>query len=221
MNQLTPKQIDLRKDHQRKDGAVFTFFKEAMEDIGSIFAIDDQKRNYTAERTQMICVFAFIDILASYWYEYLNQQGTPKERYLAWYQRYCINKDNKEYGNTDFKLLTAKDCYALRNSMVHFLGIAEAESDYKFVLATNRIPDEQIRKFTDGFKKRGHTVIIIRPKKFYNLVLEGAILMLDDWRGIINQAQTDTVKKWEHIEGIDRIYNKTRTEGAAKVPLPE
>jgi hypothetical protein len=51
--------------------------------------------------------------------------------------------------------------------------------------------------------------------------LEGAIKMLDEWRAIIDEAQNNEARKWEHIEGIDRIYQKIQLEGALKVNLPE
>ena len=211
----------LGREHQKKDDLVFRFFREVMEDIGSGFAMDEKKRNYTAERTQLICVFTFIDVIASYWYEYLGRNGTQRGRFVEWVQRYCLTDDNSEYTGTDFAHLTAENLYAFRSSMVHFFGIAGLEGDYKLTIATNRISDELIEKWRRGFRERGEHVLIIKPKKLYNLMLEGAVKMLDEWRAIIDEAQNNEARKWEHIEGIDRIYQKIQLEGALKVNIPE
>ena len=45
--------------------------------------------------------------------------------------------------------------------------------------------------------------------------------MLNEWKKIIAESQSDEVKKWQHIEGIDRIYQKIQLEGAAKVAISE
>lgn len=207
--------------HQKKDDAVFKFFREAMEDIGSVFAMDEQKHNYTSERVQLVCVFTFVDVVASYWYEYLNKTGTQRERFVEWVERYCLAAENQECTGTDFEHLTTRNFYAFRSSMVHFFGIAGLEDDYKLSIATNRIEDELVEKWRQGFRERGAHVLIIKPKKLYNLILEGAMLMLGEWKKIIDEAKNDEDKKWQHIEGIDRIYKKIQLEGAAKVSVPE
>ena len=214
------KQLGL--EHQKKDDVVFKFFfKEAMEDIGSVFAIDEKKRNYTSERVQLICVFTFVDVVASYWYEYLGKTGTQQDRFLEWVKRYCLIKENSEYTGTDFEHLTAENFYAFRSSMVHFFGIAGLDGDYKLSIATNSVPDELVEQWRKVFRDRGSPVLIIKPKKLYDLVLNGAEAMLNEWKIIINESQNDEVKKWQHIEGIDRIYQKVQLEGAAKVAIPE
>lgn len=218
---MDEKKQQLGHDHQEKDNLVFKFFKESMEDIGSVFAMDDKECNYTSERVQLICVFTFVDVVASYWYEYLGRDGTQRERFLEWVQQYCLTEGNPEYAGTDFARLTSDNLYAFRCSMVHFFGIAGLKGDYKLTIATNRIADELIEKWKQGFREHGEHVLIVKPKKLHNLMLEGAIRMLDEWREIINEAQNDEVKKWEHIESIDRIYQKIQLEGALKVNLPE
>ena len=211
----------LGRNHQKKDDLVFRFFRESMEDIGSVFAMDDKKRNYTSERVQLICVFTFVDVIASYWFEYLGRNGTQRERFLGWVQRYCLTEGNPEYAGTDFAHLTPENLYAFRSSMVHFFGIAGLEGDYKLTIATNRIADDLIEKWKRGFRERGEQVLIVKPKKLHNLMLEGAIKMLDEWRAIIDEAQNNEARKWEHMESIDRIYQKIQFEGALKVNLPE
>ncbi len=211
----------LGREHQKKDNAVFKFFKEATDDISSVFAVDAEKRNYTSERVQLVCVFTFIDVVASYWYEYLGKIGTQRDRFVEWVEQYCLTEKNQEYAGTDFVQLTAANFYAFRSSMVHFFGIAGLEGDYMLSIATNRISDDLIEQWRKGFRERGNHVLIFKPKKLHNLVLEGAVMMLDEWRKIIDESQSDETKKWQHIEGIDRIYQKIQLEGAAKVAIPE
>ena len=221
MENTTDRRQRLGREHQKKDDAVFKFFREAMEDIGSAFVVDDKKRNYTSERVQLICVFTFIDVVASYWFEYLGRNGTQREHFLTWVQEYCLTERNPKYSKTDFVNLTATNLYAVRCSMVHFLGIAGLGGDYKLTFATNRMSDDFIEKYRKGFRDHGHQVLIVKPKSLHNLILEGTVLMFDDWKKVIDEAQTDEGKKWGHIEGIDRLYQRIQIEGAAKVSIPE
>ena len=218
---MEEKRQQLGHAHQKKDDEVFKFFKEAMKDIGSVFTMDAEKRNYTSERVQLVCVFTFVDVVASYWYEYLNKTGTQRERFVEWVERYCLTAENQEYSGTDFEHLTAGNFYAFRSSMVHYFGIAGLEGDYKLSIATNRIDDKLIEKWRQGFREHGTSVLIIKPKKLYNFVLEGAVVMLGEWKKIIDEAKSNEEKKGQHIEGIDRIYQKIQLEGAAKVSIPE
>jgi hypothetical protein len=213
--------LELGHGHQKRDDAVFKFFKETMEDIGSAFLTDPEHRNYTSERVQLICVFTFIDVLASYWYEYLGLNGTQQERFVAWAERYCLAEKNPEYLGTDFGNLTVANFYALRCSMVHFFGIAGLEGDHVLSIATNRVSDDLLEQWRKDFRARGHQVLIFKPKKLYDLVLEGALVMLDEWKQVIDESQSDETIKWQYIEGINRIYQKIQLEGAALVVVPD
>src|SRR3989344_1881859 len=204
---MNEKRKQLEYEHQKKDDTVLKFFlKEATEDIASVFATDSQKRNYTSERVQLVCVFTLIDVIANYWYEYLGRNGTQQNRFLEWVNKYCLTNTNPEYKDADFVHLSAKNLYAVRSSMVHFLGIAGLDGDYKLTFATNRMSDDFIETYRKGFLERGHHVLIVKPKKLHDLILEGTILMLNEWKKVIDEAQSDENKKWEHIEGIDRLY---------------
>ena len=210
----------LGRDHQKKDDAVLKFFlKEATEDIASVFAMDSEHRNFTSERVQLICVFTLVDVIANYWYEYLGKNGTQRDRFLEWVKKYCLVDTNPEYRDTDFVHLSAENLYAVRSSMVHFLGIAGLDGEYKLTFATNRMSDDFIARYQKGFRERGHHVLVVKPKKLHNLILEGTILMFSDWKKVINEAQSDEGKKWQHIEGIDRIYQKVQLEGALKIEI--
>lgn len=204
--------------HADKDDKVFRFFREAMEDIGSVFRLDDQKRDMIAQRAQLISVFTFIDVLASYWYEYLGKSGTQQERFLAWCDKYCFVDGNPEYKD-DLSKLTSTRLYPFRCSMVHFLGISSPSEGNTITIAPNDSTITLLDKWRKGLKERGHEVLLIRPKALHNLVLEGAIRMLDEWRKNIDDSHADEAKKMEHVEGIDRIFRKIMVEGAVKVAL--
>lgn len=199
---MDDKKLELGKAHQEKDDAVFKFFKESLEDIGSVFAMDAERRNYTSERVQLVCVFTLVDIVASYWYAYLGKIGRPRDRFVEWIELYCLTEKNQEYVGTDFAHLTVANFYAFRNSMVHFFGIAGLEGNYKLSIASNRIADDLIEHWRKGFRERGSQVLIVKPKKLYDLVLGGAVMMLGEWKKIINESQSDEVKKWQHMDGI-------------------
>src|SRR3990167_1224541 len=99
---MDEKKQQLGHTHQKKDDDVFKFLKEATEDIASVFAMDLEQRNYTTERVQLICVFTLIDVIANYWYEYLEKNGTQRDRFLEWVKKYCLTNSNPEYSGTDF-----------------------------------------------------------------------------------------------------------------------
>lgn len=211
----------LARDHQKKDDAVFQFFKVASEEINSVFATD-HGRHYTSERVQLVCVFTLIDVVANYWFEYLGRpDGKPRTRFEEWMTAYCLTEKNPEYVGTDFINLSCGDLYATRSSLVHFFGLAGLSGSHKLVFATNGISDDFIEKYKKGFQERGHLVLIVKPKKLHNLVLEGVLLMMFEWKQTIADAQSDEIKKWQYIEGINRIYQKIQLEGAMKVEIPK
>jgi hypothetical protein len=211
----------LAREHQQKDDAVFQFFKIATEEINSVFAVRADGKNYTSERVQLVCIFTLVDIVANYWYEYLGRtNGTPRSRFEEWVNKYCLNDQNPEYVGTDFVYLTANDIYATRSSLIHFFGMSGLSGRHKLTFATNSISDDFIARYKKKFQERGHSILVVKPKKLHNLVLEGTLLMLFDWKQIIAEAQRDEEKKWQHIEGIDRIYQKIQLEGAMKVEIP-
>jgi len=198
----------LGRDHQKKDDLVFRFFRESMEDIGSVFAMDDKKRNYTSERVQLICVFTFVDVIASYWFEYLGRNGTQRERFLEWVQRHCLTEGNPEYAGTDFAHLTPENLYAFRSSMVHFFGIAGLEGDYKLTIATNRIADDLIEKWKRGFRERGEQVLIVKPKKLHNLILKVRLRCLTSGEQLLTRRKTTKRENGNTLRALTGFIKK-------------
>lgn len=214
--------VKFGQGHQKRDDAVFKFFKQVMEDVGTAFRTDKQNRPYIAERAQVTVAFTFVDVLSSYWYEYAGKTGTQSERFIEWVGRYCLTQNNPLYDHTDFAKLSVERMYSFRNSMVHFFGISNPlEENIAIGIVSPRVLDDEIQRWRKAFEMAGHTAIIFTPKQLYDLVLEGSLLMLDEWKTVIELSQTDEAKKWGHIEGIDRIYKKIQLEGAALVEVPQ
>jgi len=206
------------KNHAEKDKMVFQFFGDTLEDIGTIFYKNEKELEVVSSRVQLIAIFTLVDVLASYWYEYRNQTGTPKERFTTWMNAFCFTHENIEFAGSEYENTTTERLYQFRSSLVHFFGLSRTDND-TFGIVPN---DEEAKRLMEGFIKRqrnnGKTMYMVDSKKLHSLVGEGAILMLNGWSQIIQEAQTDEVKKWSHIEGIDRIYNKVMLEGAVRVP---
>lgn len=168
----------------------------------------------------MIVAFSVIDVLGSYWYEYLNRTGKTNERAMAWYDTFCASDENPEYKDL-IREVSSERLYKTRNSIVHFFGLGRLEVDgngkpqeIAISIAANDLTDKQKNQMEAAFAARSHKVLLLRPVDFLNLVREGSILMLSKWKDIIFAAQKDPTKEKEHIEGILRIWTKINLEGA-------
>lgn len=216
--------IGLAKTHQEKDDRVFGFFDAALKDIGTVFKRDQNGRSFASERMQLIAVFSLIDIIASYWFEYQgkNKKKTGHgERFAAWINEYGLAPRNHSYSGTDFAKLTTERLYHFRCSMIHFMGMSDGKARPAICIASNEIKKSEVQKMREGFRKRGVQVVIFKPKQLYNLICDGVIEMMDDWKEIILESDKDDTMKWAHMEGIDRIFQRIEFEGAARVDLPK
>ncbi len=214
---MTEEQRTLGSDHQRKDDAVFRFFRGVMDDIQTLFRTDEQGHPQTSQRAQLVLVYTFIDVTASFWYAYLGKVGTPSGRFISWVESYALTKRNGDYSGTDFEKVSPERLYSLRCSMVHFFGIARKDNEIDVGFAVNNTSAAELEKWRAAWRRSGRDVVILTPWQLYVLVLEGVILMLDEWKGVIDLAQTDEEQKWAHIRGIDRVFRKIDTEGAAVI----
>lgn len=218
------KKKEMLAQYKERDDKVFQFFGEVLEDIGSVFVRDDTGKELVSSRVQVITVFTFVDIVASYWFAYHNKTGTPTTRFTEWTREYCFTSRNKEFVGSAFERLDALRLFELRNSLVHFFGLASSkDSPHNFAISPNDDGKWKsvTEKLTKVLKKKGQELTVLESKKFYNLALEGSVLMLDEWKMIISEAQNDESKKMAHIEGIDRIFQRIEAEGALKVQMPE
>lgn len=211
------------EQHKEKDDKIFRFFREVLEDIGTIFVTNDKGKELVSSRVQVIAVFTLADIVASYWFAYHDKTGTPTERFITWVNSYCLIPENKAFPNSTYSDISAERLFKLRNSLVHFFGLASGKDEvHNFAISPNNENWMEVtKKLQKTLEKKGQKICVIESKKFYNLVLEGAILMLDEWKLVIDEAQDNEEKKVSHIEGIDRIFQKIETEGALKIQKPE
>ncbi|MES3005480.1 MAG: SEC-C domain-containing protein [Patescibacteria group bacterium] len=219
---IETKNLNFINDHPSRNKKVFQFFTQAIEDINTAFRKDDKNRDIVASRVQMVTIFTFIDIMASYWFEYLGKTGTQQERFLGWFSKYCLTTDNKEYkDNTEMKKITAPRAYSFRNSMVHFFGLSGFEEDKYMLLATNDRPEIEVEELKKRLKKKSRAVVITKSEEWHRLITSGAMLMLEEMQNDIDKSQTDEATAYAHVHGIDRIFQKTQKEGAVKIPANE
>lgn len=169
-------------------------------------------------RMQMVGAFTIIDVLGNYWFEYLNKKGTPSQRFYEFVEEFCLISKNDTYAKSDLMTgITKERLYEFRNSLVHFYGFGKAQ---EFALVANpskRFSPEMIEKTGRKFRKRVPDIVIIQPQEFRNLITEGAALMLERMMEVIHRSHTDSQAKEDHINGIERIYDKLRAEGAEGV----
>lgn len=205
------------KEHAEREKEVLEFLKQAVGESAGVFP-DRGSKDVISLRIQMIVAFSVIDMVGSYWFEYLGKTGRTSERSIAWYEQFCRSKDN-EYCRGLWKELSTERLYVMRNSLVHFFGMGEMnEGDPGIALAANNLSDQEKETMELGFSRNKHKVMIVRPKDFFDLVREGAIVMLEGWGKIINEARIDPQKEVAHLEGIKRVWAKVRKEGAKGIP---
>lgn len=208
------------EEHKKRDDEVFRFFKEVSEETHRVTAKDSHGNDFISARVQMIIAFSLIDVLASYWYEYKGCFGKTNERAQAWYKTYCTTNDN-EYYKELWKELDCENLYKFRNSLVHFFGLGEQDEKLYLSLCQNNLSEEIRQKWQLDFCQKNKKTFIIRPKDFSNMIKEGAILMLNEWKRVIEDAQIDREKEKVHIEGIERVWKKINKEGAVRVEKGE
>lgn len=204
------------REHNKRDNVVFKFFKEASEESNNIIVKDKNGNDFISARVQMIINFSLIDMLANYWYEYRGASGKTNEKSKIWYETFCASDRNKEFKDL-WKEISSERIYILRNSLVHFFGLGENGDDISVSLCQNNFSEEMRKKQESHyFLYYGKKTLIIRPRDFSKLVREGAILMLDDWRSIISESQSNLIKARGHIDGIERVWLKIQREGAVR-----
>ncbi len=205
-------------EHNEREKFVFRFFNEVLEDTNVILLKNKEGDDKLPLRVQMIIAFSLIDVLGSYWYEYLGKTGKTSERAQKWYEQFCLNDKNPNLLTPqDWSRISSDRLYQFRNSLVHFFGLSEKSDGIYFALAPNNLPDDKHKDWQKQFSKKGDESFIIKPANFYDLIREGAVLMLNEWSEVIKNAQTSPEHEKSHIEGIERIFNKINKEGAVKV----
>ncbi len=203
--------------HGAKEKEVFEFFNQIVKETTIVFLKDVSGGDRIPLRIQMIITFSLIDILASYWFEYLEKTGTQQERFCLWYKTFCKTYRNKKYlKNQQWNILSSSRLYQLRNSLVHFFGLSSKIENIYLSLVPNDLPDNEKSDLEKRLNNHKYKTIVIKPNEFHELVREGGILMLEDWLENVRLANSgDTNKKNAHIKGINKIWEKIRSEGAS------
>ncbi|MFA6593891.1 MAG: SEC-C domain-containing protein [Candidatus Buchananbacteria bacterium] len=217
LQKLKDDRIKMLAEHNDREKKVFRFFNEVIEETNIILLKSEDGHDKIQSRIQMIIIFSLVDMLGGYWYTFLGQNGKTLERPKNWYNKYCATEENIHY--KDFWTeLNVERLYVFRNSLVHFFGLGEKYDNIYISLASNNLPDKTHKNWQEEFSKKGDKTIIIRPEDFYNLIKEGGVLMLKEWGNMIKQAQTNRDKECYYINGIERVWDKIRKEGAVRIP---
>lgn len=222
---LTEHRDRLLAEHPEKEAEVFAFFNDAVEDVKRVFMVSGIDK-IVSPRLQVICAFALAEVFASYWDRYTSSPPMGSDdRFHVWFTRFCTATKNETYaGSEDFKRLGVESLMQLRHSLVHFFGLSVQTPGKQMALASNDMDKETFGRFKGGFKS---TVAVMKPIEIYSLFRDGALLMLGEMQENIRRSATEGERKWLHVEGINRIYNKFKNEGAKMVlfqkstPIPK
>jgi hypothetical protein len=211
-------QNEIIAQHNERENEVVEFLMNVMGEVNQIFLNEPNGYNKISLRIQMIIAFSAIDVMAHYWFAFLNKTGKTNERAQMWYEEFCAKDENKYWVGL-YRDVTSKRLYDFRNALVHFFGMGEVIGDEIYIaLVASDLTAENKEKMEHIFLEKGHKTIMIYPKDFFDLVREGARIMIRHWLKMIAEAQTDKEKEKEYIDGIERVWSKTRKEGAKYVP---
>lgn len=207
-------------EHSAKEKEVFDFFTDAVGEIQVPFLASGCE-GYVGVRVQMILAFTFAEILSNFWDCYINGGGQsrgPEDKVKEWFNAYCATNRNKFYKTGPyFKKLGIQPLLDLRNSLVHFFGMSPQKSGKHIVLGSSHMDVITFEKYKKGF---GADVAVLKPIEFYQLFKEGGLLMMEKMLENVRLSATNEDKKWEHVEGIDRIFKKFMVEGAVQLKIP-
>lgn len=203
-------------EHEKREKEVLSFFKEIMAEAEVVNLKDPNGNDLISSRIQMLVVFSIVDVLASYWYEYSGQTGKTNERAQKWYDAFCAIERNKHYQNL-WRDVSSSRLYIFRNALVHFFGLGEQNEEISILLGQNNLPEKTREMLHAELLAKNHKTIVVRPKDFFDMVAEGAIIMLSDWGNTIKEAQRSREREKEYIAGIERVWKKVKKEGAVRV----
>jgi hypothetical protein len=99
--------------------------------------------------------------------------------------------------------------------------MSAAEQGYSFVITPEGYHEEMAKYMVRKLRNKGINIIQLKPNDLHVLVKEGGILMLNEMSQVIADSRNSEEKKWQHIEGVNRIYVKIRKEGAKKMKVGE
>lgn len=212
------------EEHDEREKKVIRFLNDVVKEA-NVIALKNRGNDVISSRIQMIVVFSVIDVYSNYWREYYEKNYQHEKRFRKWYDTFCRTEKNEFYKeNKDrWEKISSQRIYQLRNSLVHFFGLSNAEADKEnlihFSLTFNSQDMKQIEDWEKAFEEEASPTFTIRPIDFYKLVKAGAKIMLLEWVDLIKDSKKNPTTEKSHIEGIERIYNRYKKEGAVNIPV--
>ena len=208
----------LIKEHNAKEKVVMNFFTEAVLDFQTSFLAKGCER-FISPRVQTIISFTFAEILSSFWDCYTDSRKTPDARMIEWFNNFCSTDKNITYKNNHyFEKLGIEPLLQLRHSLVHFYGMSRQQTGKEIALISSDANDEFSEKLKNSLKNKN--VAVLKPIDFYNLFKDGGLLMMKAMINNIESSHVDKEKEKYHIEGINRIFEKFKAEGAMQFFAP-
>lgn len=214
------KQKKKLETHQQKEKEIVDFLLQAVEEAKHAFQKTEKGNDILPARVQLLVCFSMIDIFGSYWHSYLTEKtSTQSNRATQWLEKFCFSEKNKD-NIANFKEMDVSLTLSLRNSIVYFFALPKPEGNNPgIVLIQNNFPDNQIEIHKKKFKNRGVKILYIKPAWIKDWLIKGAELMFEEMVKNIELSKTDNEKAWNHIDGINRIYEKIQFEGAKRIDL--
>lgn len=208
----------LFQDHQEKEKRVIEFFNQAIEEVKMAF-FAPKAPEIVGIRLQMISAFTLAEVLSNFWDSYTNQSRKPDARLTDWLNTFCMTDKNKMFKSSlYFSKLGTEPLINLRHSLIHFFGLSPQKLNKQIALGSSHMDERTFQQFSEGFISN---VAVFKPIDFYNLFKDGGLLMLNIMLDNVHESQVDASKKWQHIEGINRIFQKFQIEGAIQILIPK
>lgn len=214
---LKENRTKLSAEHAEKEKEVMDFFNGLVKDVKKLLFLEEAK-GVVSERMQTIACFVLMEVFSNYWSIYNSKNETPEERLITWYKLFCSSDENKTYKENEYlKKLGYAPLLKLRHSLIHFYGMSEQEEGKYITLISKDIDQETFEKYKKGFKKG---IAVLKTTDLYEFFKDAGLLMLKHFLINIQKSGQDEDKKWEHIEGINRIHDKFKKEGATEILIP-
>jgi len=202
--------------HEEKLKYVIDILPIMTGEMNQLFYTENGKE-IVASRVQLIIVFTIIDVLASYWFEYLGKTGKPSERFEEYINRFCFVTENSGYAIKKYlKGMTIDSLSTLRNGLVHFYGLGN-HSCTILPNITALYSEKKLDSAVKNIRKMRPNIRMIQPCEFKNIVIESAILLVNHLYISDSRVKDQIALKLAHAEGISRIYQKLINEGASNL----
>lgn len=204
-------------EHNLREKAVIKFLTDTTGELTAGFRTFENGSYILPERANFILCFSLVDVMRKYWEIYNDcpsNETHQKPSFIKWSDDFCFTEENGTFKkNKMLKRLNSNSLYNLRCSLVHFYGLSPHAEGISFSIAPNEASDEWILNTSKKLSKEHKIYIILRSSDIHNLVYDGADVMLERMQKNIE------FKPKFHMEAIERIYEKFRSEGVVGIDL--